>query len=193
MLALLSSAALHALLLWPPLRWPQPAPQPPVILAELRQLQPQQPPLQPPSASAPVSTTAQPAPATPAPATSALRARPAAPATASPPPAVAAQPGLTVSKEAEASDPLEREYQQRLLAHLRNRLRAPAGLQGSVRLEIRFSYRQIASDVRVLRSSGNPTLDRWAVQAVLAANPLPPLPPALPDDYVFRPTLQTAP
>src|SRR5690554_8162762 len=54
--------------------------------------------------------------------------------------------GLAVSKELLSSDPLERDYQQKVLAHLRKTLTAPHSFSGSVRVEIRFSYRQIATD-----------------------------------------------
>ncbi|UZK04262.1 TonB family protein [Venatoribacter cucullus] len=101
------------------------------------------------------------------------------------------RPGLTFSKEEQASDPLEYSYQQQLLAHLRQRLRAPAGLKGSVRLEIQFSYRQLATHIQVIHSSGNPKLDDWAMKAVMAANPFPPVPAELPANYIFRPTIKT--
>src|SRR5690554_8091758 len=74
-----------------------------------------------------------------------------------------------------SSDPFEREYQQKVLAHLRKTLLAPKHYSGSVRVEIRFSYRQIATDVRVVISSGNPFFDEWAVKAILVANPFPPV------------------
>lgn len=103
------------------------------------------------------------------------------------------QSGLAISKDLLSSDPLELEYQQKVLAHLRNNLLAPKHYSGSVRVEIRFSYRQIATDVRVVLSSGNPFFDDWAVKAILVANPFPPVPKELGDDYVFRPTLKVTP
>lgn len=103
------------------------------------------------------------------------------------------QSGLAISKDMLSSDPFEREYQQKVLAHLRKTLLAPKHYSGSVRVEIRFSYRQIATDVRVVISSGNPFFDEWAVKAILVANPFPPVPQELGDDYVFRPTLKVAP
>ncbi len=103
------------------------------------------------------------------------------------------QSGLAVSKDLLSSDPLELEYQQKVLAHLRKSLLAPKHYSGSVRVEIRFSYRQIATDVKVVLSSGNPFFDDWAVKAILVANPFPPVPKELGDDYVFRPTLKVTP
>lgn len=105
----------------------------------------------------------------------------------------AEEAGLVISKDLLSSDPFEREYQQLVLAHLRKTLLAPKHYSGSVRVEIRFSYRQIATDVRVVISSGNPFFDEWAVKAILVANPFPPVPPELGDNYVFRPTLKVGP
>lgn len=103
------------------------------------------------------------------------------------------QSGLAISKDQLSSDPFEREYQQQILAHLRTTLRAPKTYSGSARLEIRFSYRQIATDVRVVISSGNPLFDEWAVQSILKANPFPPVPKELGENYTFRPTLKVNP
>lgn len=103
------------------------------------------------------------------------------------------QSGLAISKDMLSSDPFELEYQQKVLAHLRKTLLAPKHYSGSVRVEIRFSYRQIATDVKVVISSGNPFFDEWAVKAILVANPFPPVPKELGDDYVFRPTLKVGP
>lgn len=97
--------------------------------------------------------------------------------------------GLSISQDKQAIDPLEQQYEQILLAHLRSKLTAPATLNGSVRLAIKFSYRQIATEVLVIRSSGNLPVDDWAVKAVLAANPFPTLPKEISSEYVFRPTL----
>lgn len=104
-----------------------------------------------------------------------------------------AQLGLVQSPDQAAVDPLEQSYQQLLLAHLRSKVSAPAELNGSVRLAIKFNYRQIAAEVQVIRSSGDPRVDDWALKAVLSANPYPPVPTDFPTDYVFRPTLEIAP
>ncbi|WP_157729695.1 TonB family protein [Bacterioplanes sanyensis] len=88
-----------------------------------------------------------------------------------------------------SSDPLERSYQQRLLAHLRGHLVAPAGLHGSVRIELEIRYRQVATRVQIVDSSGSRSVDDWAVRAVLAASPFPAMPPELREPFVFRPTL----
>lgn len=104
-----------------------------------------------------------------------------------------ARPGLIINDDELSSDPLERSYQQLILAHLRNKVRAPIDLHGSVRLEIYFQYRQMATQIQVLRPSGNTEVDEWAVRAVMAANPFPPIPAELPEHYVFRPTLKIAP
>ncbi len=117
------------------------------------------------------------------------------PATQSPP-QTAQQPtqkqaGLVTEKEELSADPLERSYQQKLLAHLRERVIAPAQFSGSVRLELTLSYRQIATKVRVIRSSGDPVMDDWAIKAALAANPYPRVPDELPALYTFRPTIRT--
>jgi len=101
------------------------------------------------------------------------------------------QSGLVTEKEDLSADPLERSYQQQLLAHLRERVIAPAQFTGSVRLELTLSYRQVATNVRVIRSSGDPLMDDWAVKAVLSANPYPRVPDELPASYTFRPTIRT--
>lgn len=101
------------------------------------------------------------------------------------------QSGLVTEKEDLSADPLERSYQQQLLAHLRERVIAPAQFTGSVRLELTLSYRQVATNVRVIRSSGDPLMDDWAVKAALAANPYPRVPDELPASYTFRPTIRT--
>lgn len=101
------------------------------------------------------------------------------------------QSGLVTEKEDLSADPLERSYQQQLLAHLRERVIAPAQFTGSVRLELTLSYRQVATNVRVIRSSGDPLMDDWAVKAALSANPYPRVPDELPASYTFRPTIRT--
>ncbi len=101
------------------------------------------------------------------------------------------QSGLVTEKEDLSTDPLERSYQQQLLAHLRERVIAPAQFTGSVRLELTLSYRQVATNVRVIRSSGDPVMDDWAIKAALAANPYPRVPDELPASYTFRPTIRT--
>ena len=101
------------------------------------------------------------------------------------------QSGLVTEKEDLSADPLERSYQQKLLAHLRERVIAPAQFTGSVRLELTLSYRQVATNVRVIRSSGDPVMDDWAVKAALSANPYPRVPDELPASYTFRPTIRT--
>lgn len=103
------------------------------------------------------------------------------------------QPGLAIKQDELAIDPIERSYEQKLLAHLRSKLSAPEQLNGQVRLAIKFSYRQIATEVQVITSSGNASVDDWAVKSVLAANPFPSMPKELTDNYVFRPTLKIAP
>lgn len=226
------SLLLHGLLLLPGWNWPQQPPKPVIILADLRQPEPQAPVRHDAAASQPDAAANQPLP--PAPSqpeqqpqpepllTTKAASSPLPPAPQPAKPEQAAQttskntstiktnkstssavsatpageqpdshPGLTFSKEEQASDPLEYSYQQQLLAHLRQRLRAPAGLQGSVRLEIKFSYRQLATHIQVINSSGNPGLDDWAIKAVMAANPFPPVPAELPADYIFRPTIKT--
>lgn len=92
-----------------------------------------------------------------------------------------------------SSDPHQRHYQQQLMAHLRSRLIAPAGLRGEVRLELVIRYGSMATEVRVIVSSGSRQVDDWAIRAVLAANPFPPVPDHLPQPFVFRPTLNISP
>ncbi|QQD24874.1 TonB family protein [Venatoribacter cucullus] len=218
---LAASLLLHSLLLAPGWHWPQAQPQPVVILAKIRSPEPQAPVRHDTAASqtaAPANQPLPPTPPQPQPPTKPLqttnaasRPLPSVPQPASPEQTAQttnkntssavsttpdgeqpdSRPGLTFSKEEQASDPLEYSYQQQLLAHLRQRLRAPAGLKGSVRLEIQFSYRQLATNIQVIHSSGNPRLDDWAMKAVMAANPFPPVPAELPADYIFRPTIKT--
>lgn len=215
------SLLLHGLLLLPGWNWPQQPPKPVIILADIRQPEPQAPVRHDTAASqtaAPANQPLPPTPPQPQPPTKPLlttnaasRPLPSVPQPASPEQTAQttnkntssavsttpdgeqpdSRPGLTFSKEEQASDPLEYSYQQQLLAHLRQRLRAPAGLKGSVRLEIQFSYRQLATHIQVIHSSGNPKLDDWAMKAVMAANPFPPVPAELPADYIFRPTIKT--
>lgn len=104
-----------------------------------------------------------------------------------------AQPGLNDAQDELSEDPLERSYQQRILAHLRQQMQAPAALSGSVRLSLTLRYKSIATDVQVIRSSGNQQLDDWAVKAAIAANPYPPVPDGFAEPYIFRPTIRTAP
>lgn len=119
--------------------------------------------------------------------------QPPAPVQATAEGSASSRSGLTISDDLLSSDPLERSYQKTLLAHLRNNLSVPQHLDGKVRLEVQFRYRQIATQVHVIQSSGDPELDDWALKAVLSANPFPPIPADLPDGYIFRPTLRTAP
>lgn len=197
--AILLSAGLHALLFisWPDQKTPPSTPA--VINAELRQPQPQQAQLQtaPPSAPASQAQAATPAPADQRAASQSdgqASASTASASAAQQQPPAASQPQTAGTAEGRAdlsSDPLERDYQQRLLAHLREHMSAPATLNGSVRLSLTFRYRQVVTDVQVIRSSGNAALDAWAVRAAIAANPYPPVPASLPAGYVFRPTIVT--
>ncbi|MCA6063643.1 TonB family protein [Thalassolituus marinus] len=97
--------------------------------------------------------------------------------------------GLSDQVDELSSDPTERSYQQQILAHLRNHLAAPQEYSGSVRLSMTIRYGQIATDVQVLRSSGNPLVDDWAVKAAIGANPYPPVPTELSQPFTFRPTI----
>lgn len=99
-------------------------------------------------------------------------------------------PGREDTDDEQNLDPLERSYQQQVQAHLHNHLLADESFNGSVRLQLTIQYRQIATNVQVIRSSGNPALDQWAVRATIAANPFPKAPRELPDPYVFRPTIK---
>lgn len=99
------------------------------------------------------------------------------------------QKGLSNRVDELSSDPLERNYQQQILAHLRNHLAAPQHLKGSVRLSLTIQYGQIATDVSIVRSSGSEEADDWAVRSVIAANPYPPVPTDLPSPFIFRPTI----
>ena len=203
------SALLHGLLLWPGLRWPHTEHQQPVpvIQAELRSETPAQPELRDGAAGSlsgqPVTQPAKP-PAQPQPARNLTSPQRPVPDNnhlltdrtdttqhSVNSPDHAAQDGLQFSKETDASNPLESTYQQQLLAHLQKKLRVPDNLSGKVRLEIHFSYRQIATEIRVLDSSNNPAFDDWAQKAVMSANPFPPVPAELPPDYIFRPTIRT--
>ncbi len=87
------------------------------------------------------------------------------------------------------SDPVERDYVQRLLEHLNRKIIAPAELAGKVRLKLTIQYRQIATQVEIIESSGNPATDDWVKKAVLAANPFPPTPNELPQPFIFSPIL----
>ena len=63
---------------------------------------------------------------------------------------------------------------------MRNKIRAPSNLNGSVRLEIQYSYRQLITQVRVIRSSNDDEFDDWAIKAILGANPYPTVPKIYP-------------
>lgn len=86
-------------------------------------------------------------------------------------------------------DPLERDYQQQVLAHLRQHLIVPAHLHGEVRIRFTVRYRHIATDVRVLEHEGHGDLAAWINRHVLQANPFPTVPAELPDPWSFSPTL----
>lgn len=203
--ATLASTGLHLWLLWPERSDSPLAPKPLVINAKLQKPNAKQPELQP-AAENLTSTTkpSRPAPQQPHSPSAAKPSRPAPlptilPASSQPHihPAPTASPqeaqiGLSMSQDELAIDPLERSFQQQILAHLRNKIRAPESWHGSVRLEIQYSYRQIITQVRIIRSSQNDAFDDWAIKAILSANPYPKVPADLPENYVFRPTLQVA-
>lgn len=93
------------------------------------------------------------------------------------------------ARQQQISNPQERSYVQQLSEHLNRKIIAPAGLSGKIQLRLSIRYRQIATSVTVIKSSGNPATDDWVVKAVLAANPFPPAPEHLPEPYLFYPTL----
>lgn len=192
--ALLGSALLHTLLLAPIMDWMPPAINSlPVINAQLQTEQPTQQRLQTKSAASTTNAELNKI-VTPTQnktnSANNLKSVTKQPITADSQSMIA---GLTISDDELSSDPIERSYQQQILAHLRNKVRAPTDLHGSVRLEIHFQYRQMATQIQVLRPSGNHAVDEWAVRAVMTANPFPPIPPELPAEYVFRPTIQIQP
>lgn len=118
--------------------------------------------------------------------------KPASAASPSTPRLATPRPLANEGEQQWSSDPRERSYQQQIMAHLRQHLLAPVGLQGRVRLELHIRYSSIATHVQVIVSSGSRQLDDWAVRAVLAANPFPPLPDDLEEPFIFRPTLRIA-
>ncbi len=118
--------------------------------------------------------------------------KPASAARPSIPRSATSHPVVNEGEQQWSSDPRERSYQQQIMAHLRQHLLAPVGLQGKVRLELHIRYSSIATHVQVIVSSGSRQLDDWAVRAVLAANPFPPLPDDLEEPFIFRPTLRIA-
>lgn len=220
LMALLFSAAVHLLLVLAPghdTPAPQPVP---VINAELRSAVPRTAQQQQPASKENPPEDAQKssektvkeirdniitskgdnkrtaAPARPAPQESAVTTSPPKtplpPAAVNPLPATTDKlpPGFEDADDEQNMDPLERSYQQQLKAHLHNHLLADESFNGSVRLELTIQYRQIATNVQVIRSSGNPALDQWAVRATIAANPFPKAPHELPDPYIFRPTIK---
>lgn len=89
--------------------------------------------------------------------------------------------------------PLERHYQQQVLAHLRQHLIVPAHLHGEVRIRFTIRYRHIATDLQVLEQRGDPDLALWITRRVLQANPFPALPPEFADPWSFSPTLIVQP
>jgi TonB family protein len=204
---MLASTGLHLWLLWPiALHLPTPKPQP-VINAKLLEPNAKQPELQPltdnstkprpPSPPKPKNT--NPAPKKqhhPAAKASTLDKQASTPTTSAlpslTPHSIEDAPGLSMSQDELAIDPFERSFQQQILAHMRNKIRAPNNLHGSVRLEIQYSYRQVITQVRIIRSSNDEELDDWAIKAILSANPYPSVPKDLPENYIFRPTLQVA-
>ena len=214
LLALLLSAGLHLLLLWP--QASSPGPQPPVINARLQLPEPVIPQLTARPASQPLPQPAEQLPSTkPAATQDSTRGVSAAAnqhksAGAQPGSGTAAEetttpasdnraesadrqpsPGKTEAMEqALAADPQERHYQQQILAHLREQLIAPAQFRGELQLQLTLRYRRIATDVQVVISSGNAQLDAWAVKAAIAANPYPAVPDSLPSPYRFRPILR---
>lgn len=205
---MLASVGLHLGLLCPA-AWQQNKPEPqPVINAKLLEPNAKQPELQPLTANSATLSPSSP-PLKPQ-KTKPMRKKPPHPIVQTPAPNTTTTSsvqksvtlpasntestvGLHMSQDELAIDPLERSFQQQILAHMRNKIRAPSNLNGSVRLEIQYSYRQLITQVRVIRSSNDDEFDDWAIKAILGANPYPTVPKDLPENYLFRPTLQVAP
>ncbi|MEH0196568.1 energy transducer TonB [Caulobacter sp. CCNWLY153] len=92
-------------------------------------------------------------------------------------PALARDPGL---------DSASREYRRRLLAHIRVYRQYPdaanlARIGGAVHLLFGLTRNGSVTEVRIVHTSGVPALDDAAVDTVLRAQPLPPIPTGLPD------------
>ncbi|MFZ0267689.1 TonB family protein [Caulobacter sp.] len=83
-----------------------------------------------------------------------------------------------------AADAVGREYRRRLLAHIQPYRRYPRdahGDGGAVQLLFVIQRSGAVTGVWVTRSSGVVVLDDAAVQTLMRAQPLPPIPAALPD------------
>ncbi|MBX9710406.1 MAG: TonB family protein [Xanthobacteraceae bacterium] len=78
-------------------------------------------------------------------------------------------------------------YRQRLNAHLQRFKGSGAGGGGSVMAVFTVSRGGGISGVRVARSSGNATLDNEALATIRRAQPLPPIPPEIPQSSLTFP------
>lgn len=89
-----------------------------------------------------------------------------------------------------SEDPTYTSYRRVLRQYLAQRLEAKAEYQGTVRLKIKLEYGSIATSIKVIQSSGNLEIDRWAKRAALAANPYPKIPKEIGSTFEFSPTLE---
>lgn len=89
-----------------------------------------------------------------------------------------------------SEDPTYTSYRRVLKQYLGQRLEAKAEYKGTVRLKIKIEYGSIATSIKVIQSSGNLEIDRWAKRAALAANPYPKIPKEIGSTFEFSPTLQ---
>lgn len=112
-------------------------------------------------------------------------AGPAPPVRANPAKVSALEPPQTSAVRADASS-IAAQFQRTLLSHIeRYRRYPPAGrrdrLQGVVQLLFVMQRDGTVRDVWVTTSSGHAILDNEAVATIRRAQPLPPIPPQLPD------------
>ena len=99
------------------------------------------------------------------------------------------QDQLKSGEEQRTSDPVQRRYQDQVLAHIRNTFNLPAYTQGKIRLQLTFNYGNFVTNVEVVTSSGDQKTDNIVKKAILSANPFPTMPKEIQQPYIFRPTI----
>lgn len=91
-----------------------------------------------------------------------------------------AAPGAVSSADLAA---LGSDYRRRLLEHIAAYRRTPPAGAASGTVYVNFSLARggDVQSVTIAVSSGDPTLDRVAIESIQSANPMPMIPPAFPD------------
>lgn len=94
-----------------------------------------------------------------------------------------------ISSDQHDQNPTYTNYHKLLTQYLTQRLAAPEGFIGTVRLKIMLAYGGVPIAVNVIESSGNHQVDEWAKRQAIAAGPYPAIPKKLGSTFNFSPTL----